>query len=180
MRSAAPGPARRGGDGGPPAPERHASAARAAGDPGERANLPPGTSVSGAGLPPRHPQPDGTLRKLLLALGINAAALWAAAELVAGIRLGDRFEEVVVVAAIFALVNAFIRPVVKFFAFPVILLTLGLFTLVINAGMLMLADWLADGLVVAGFTSALLGSVIISFVSVVLGSILDVKGKRRK
>lgn len=119
------------------------------------------------------------MRKLLLALGINAAALWAAAELVAGIRLGDRFEEVLVVAGIFALVNVFIKPVVKFFAFPVILLTLGLFTLVINAGMLMLADLMADGLVVAGFTSALLGSVVISFVSVVLGSVLDVKGKRK-
>lgn len=130
------------------------------------------------GSAPRQPQPDGTLRKLLLALGINAAALWAAAELVAGIRLGERFEEVVVVAAVFGLVNALIKPVVKFFSFPVILLTLGLFTLVINAGMLMLAGWLADGLAVAGFPPALLGSLIISFVSVVLGSILDVKGKR--
>ena len=119
------------------------------------------------------------MRRLLLSLGINAAALWVAAQLVAGIRLGERFEDVVVVAAIFALVNAFIRPVVKFFAFPVILLTLGLFTLVINAGMLMLADLLAEGLFVAGFASALLGSVIISFVSVVLGSILDVKKKKR-
>lgn len=118
------------------------------------------------------------MRKLLLALGINAAALWAAAELVAGIRLGDRFEEVVVVAAVFGLVNIFIKPVVKFFAFPAILVTLGLFTLVINAGMLMLAGWLADSLAVAGFTSALLGSAVISLVSVVLGSILDVKGKR--
>ena len=132
-----------------------------------------------AGLSPPRLQPEGTLRKLLLSLGINAAALWVAAELVAGIRLGERFEEVVVVAAIFALVNAFIRPVVKFFAFPVILLSLGLFTLVINAGMLMLADLLAEGLVVAGFTSALLGSLIISLVSVVLGSMLDVKGKRK-
>ncbi len=96
----------------------------------------------------------------------------------AGIRLGDRFEEVVVVAAIFGLVNALIKPVVRFFAFPVILITLGLFTLVINAGMLMLAGWLADGLVVAGFTSALLGSLVISFASLVLGSILDVRGKR--
>ena len=118
------------------------------------------------------------MRKLILALGINAAALWAAAELVDGIRLSDRIEEVVVVAAIFALVNVLIKPVVRFFAFPFIILTLGLFTLVINAGMLMLADALADGLVVAGFTSALLGSLIISFVSVVLGSVLDVKGKR--
>lgn len=130
------------------------------------------------GSAPRRSQPDRTLRRLLLSLGINAAALWAAAELVAGIRLGERFEEVVVVAAVFGLVNALIKPVVKFFAFPVILLTLGLFTLIINASMLMLADWLADGLVVAGFASALLGSVIISFVSVVLGSILDVKRKR--
>lgn len=148
----------------------------------------PGARPSGRALPgprrprdppPRQPQPDGTLRKLLLSLVINAAALWAAAELVAGIRLGERFEEVVVVAAIFALVNAFIRPMVRFFAFPIILLTLGLFTLVINAAMLMLADWLAEGLVVTGFTSALLGSLVISFVSVVLGSILDVKGRRK-
>lgn len=82
------------------------------------------------------------------------------------------------VAAVFGLVNVFIKPLVKFFAFPVILLTLGLFTLVINAGMLMLAGWLADALAVADFTSALLGSVVISLVSVVLGSILDVKRKR--
>ncbi len=102
-----------------------------------------------------------------------------AAQLVAGIRIGERFEEVVAVAAIFALVNAFIRPVVKFLSLPVILLTLGLFTLVVNAGMLMLADWLADGLVVADFASALLGSVIVSVVSVALGSVLGVKGKRR-
>ena len=83
------------------------------------------------------------------------------------------------VAAVFGLVNALIKPVVKFFTFPVILLTLGLFTIVINAGMLVLAGWLADALVVADITSALLGSLIISFVSVVLGSILDVKGKRK-
>ena len=119
------------------------------------------------------------MRKLLLALGINAAALWAAAELVDGIRLGDQFEEVVVVAAVFALVNVFIKPVVRFFAFPVILITLGLFTLVINAGMLMLAGALADALVVTGFSSALLGSLVISFVSIVLGSMLDVKRKRK-
>ena len=119
------------------------------------------------------------MRKLLLALVINAAALWAAAALVAGIRLGDRFEEVVVVAAIFALVNAFIKPVVRFFAFPVILLSLGLFAIVVNAGMLMLAGWLADALTVADFTSALLGSLVISLVSVVLGSILNADKKRK-
>ena len=119
------------------------------------------------------------MRKLILALGINAAALWAAAELVDGIRLSDQFEEVVVVAAIFALVNVFIKPVVKFFAFPVILITLGLFTLVINAGMLMLAGALADALVVTDFSSASLGSVVISFVSVMLGRVLDVKRKRK-
>lgn len=119
------------------------------------------------------------MRKLILALGINAAALWAAAELVGGIELGDRLEEVVVVAAIFALVNILIKPVVKFFAFPFIIITLGLFTLVINAGMLMLADALAQALTVADFTSALLGSLVISVVSMVLGAVLDVKGKRK-
>ena len=92
------------------------------------------------------PQPGSgpMLRRLILAIGINAAALWAAAALVDGIQLSEQLDEVFVVATIFGLVNIFIKPVIKFFAFPVILITLGLFTLVINAGMLMLADRLAS------------------------------------
>ena len=117
------------------------------------------------------------LRRLILAIGINAAALWAAAALVDGIQLSEQLAEVFVVATIFGLVNIFIKPVIKFFAFPVILITLGLFTLVINAGMLMLADRLAQALLVADFTSAFLGGIIISVVSMVMGSILDQKGK---
>ena len=119
------------------------------------------------------------MRKLILSLVINGASLWAAATLVDGIRISDQLEEVVVVAAIFGLVNVVIKPIVRFFAFPVILITLGLFTLVINAGMLMLADRFADALVVSGFESALLGSLVISIVSMVLGSILEVKRKRK-
>ena len=127
------------------------------------------------------PQPGSgpMLRRLILAIGINAAALWAAAALVDGIQLSEQLEEVFVVATIFGLVNIFIKPVIKFFAFPVILITLGLFTLVINAGMLMLADRFASALLVADFTSAFLGGIIISVVSMVMGSILDQKGKRK-
>ena len=127
------------------------------------------------------PQPGSgpMLRRLILAIGINAAALWAAAALVDGIQLSEQLAEVFVVATIFGLVNIFIKPVIKFFAFPVILITLGLFTLVINAGMLMLADRFAQALLVADFTSAFLGGIIISVVSMVMGSILDQKGKQK-
>jgi putative membrane protein len=82
-----------------------------------------------------------------------------------------------VVAVIFGLINAVIKPVVKFFAFPFIILTLGLLTLVINAAMLELTSWVAGGLRLAFhvdefFWDAVLGGIIITFVSMILHLIL--------
>jgi putative membrane protein len=105
---------------------------------------------------------------IIIRVLINAAALWVAAYLIADITLSDRPLVVLLVAGIFGLVNAFIRPIVKVIAFPITLLTLGLFTLVINAAMLQLTDWLTTGLDVRGFWTSVLGGIVISIVSWVL------------
>jgi putative membrane protein len=113
------------------------------------------------------------MARLIIRLLINAVAIWAAASLVHGITFQGNLLNMIVVALIFGLVNAFVKPVVKFFAFPLLILTLGLLTLVINALMLMLTAAVTSSLTVDGFWSALLGSVVISVVSILLSIFLD-------
>jgi putative membrane protein len=106
--------------------------------------------------------------RLILKLLINAAALWVAAKLIDGITLEGAFLTILLVALVFGLVNTFIKPVLKVLSFPMIILSLGLFTLVINAAMLALTAAITDALSVRDFWSALLGAIIISIVSAVL------------
>ncbi len=103
--------------------------------------------------------------RILIRVLINAAALWAAASIIDGITLSSRFSSVLIVALIFGITNAAVRPFVKLLSFPLIVLTLGLFTLVVNAAMLLLTDFLSDGIEVDGFWTALLGAIVISIVS---------------
>jgi putative membrane protein len=109
--------------------------------------------------------------RLLLKLVVNAAALWLAAKYVPGINYTGTLVNLLVVALIFGAVNVFIKPILKLLSFPIRLLTLGLFTLVINAGMLWLTGALARdmGFSVAGFQAAFLGALLVSVVSAVLG-----------
>lgn len=111
--------------------------------------------------------------RIIIRVLINAAALWVAAELIDGIVLSDRPVAVLIVAVIFGLVNGLIRPVVKLLTFPITLVTLGLFILVINAAMLQLTDWLSDDLRVDGFGPSILGGIVISLVSWFLSAFLD-------
>lgn len=110
--------------------------------------------------------------KLLLRVVINAVAIWVATYIVPGLTVTGNVWSWLVVAIIFGLVNALIRPIVKLLTLPISVVTLGLFSLVINALMLMLTGWLTKSLVIEGalfgFIPALLGSIIISIVSTVL------------
>src|ERR1700745_4099794 len=112
---------------------------------------------------------------VLLRILINAAALWAAAIFVPGIHAGG-LGAILATALVFGIVNALIRPVMTLLTCPVILLTLGLFTLVINALMLMLTGWLGRGLGIdfrrGGLVPAFLGALLISIVSTVLSWLL--------
>jgi putative membrane protein len=112
---------------------------------------------------------------LLLRWIVSAAAVGAAAHFVPGITVTGGLKTYFVVALILGLVNALVRPIVKAFACGIIFITLGLFLLVINAGMLWLTSLLAQhfgyGFYVRGFEPALIGSLVISVVSWI-GSVL--------
>jgi putative membrane protein len=120
--------------------------------------------------------------RFLIKIAVNAVALWVAAWIVEGIsfgggKFGSKFATVVLVALIFGLVNTFIKPVVKFFSLPFILLTLGLFTFIVNAFMLQLTEWLAKPLGLS-FTidhfwwDAIWGALIITIVSMILNWVI--------
>lgn len=111
--------------------------------------------------------------RFLIRTLINAVALWVTANVVPGIHFaeGGRVDVVslLLVALIFGLVNAVIKPIVKLATCPFYVLTLGLFTFVVNALMLMLTAWLAGPRFdVDGFIPALIGSIVISIVSFLL------------
>jgi putative membrane protein len=128
------------------------------------------------------------LRKLLLRWLINALALFAAAVVVKGVGVEEgRWAGWVVfaaVAVIFGLVNALIRPLLKVLTCPLILLTLGLFTLVINALMLWLTGAISQffdlGFYVDGFWSAFLGGLVVSVVSVALNLVVRDEEERHR
>ena len=117
--------------------------------------------------------------RLILRWLITAAAVAIAARFVPGIELRDSnaWIAVLATAAILGLVNAVVRPILSFLSCGLIVLTLGLFTFVINALMLWLASYIAQnyfgiGFFVDGFVPALIGSIVISVVSVVLSIFL--------
>ncbi|MGH3510199.1 MAG: phage holin family protein [Nocardioidaceae bacterium] len=114
------------------------------------------------------------MKKFIVWLVVNAGALAVATWLLHGIRVSgstrtDRFWTLLLVAIIFGVVNAIVRPVLTFLSFPFIILTLGLAILVINALMLMLTSALADqvglGFHVAGFWTAVAGGIIVMIAS---------------
>jgi len=109
---------------------------------------------------------------ILIRLLINAAALWAATRLVSGISFTGEWPWLLVVAIIFGVLNVSVRPVLWFMTLPLLLITLGLFTFVLNAMMLWLtgavSDWLGLGFHVEGFRAAFLGALVISIVSFML------------
>jgi putative membrane protein len=118
------------------------------------------------------------MQNLILRIFVNAVALWVAAQLVGGVALSDAFWPVVLVAAVFGLVNGLIRPVVLLLSLPLLILTLGLFTLVVNALMLLLTAALLDALTVDGFWAAVLGSLVISIVSFLFSVLLPDRKER--
>ena len=108
----------------------------------------------------------------LIRLFVNAAALWVATRIVPGVTYFGDFLPFLGVALVFGIVNAFIGPVVKLLALPLIILTFGIFALVINGLMLWLTSSLSEalglGFHVSGFWAALFGSIVVSIVSTVL------------
>lgn len=114
------------------------------------------------------------MKSFLIKTIANAVALAVAVWLLTDITLtgdstGDKTVTLLLVALIFGVVNVVVKPLAKLLSFPVIVLTLGLFALVINAFMLLLTSWVADkldvGFHVEGFGTAFLGGLIVALVS---------------
>jgi len=128
--------------------------------------------------------------RLILRLLANAAALAVATALLAGISLTAATTEgkvvtLLVVALIFGLLNAVVKPVFTLVTAPLVLLTLGLFLIVVNAVMLLLTSWISSrvdlGWFVDGFGTAVIGAVIVSVVSFFLNAFVpDRRSKRRR
>ncbi|HEX6307068.1 MAG TPA: phage holin family protein [Longimicrobiales bacterium] len=112
----------------------------------------------------------------LIRLVISAAALWVAVALVPGITFSGPWYHLLVVALVFGVVNAFVRPILTLLTCPLILLTLGLFVLVLNALMLWLTSALSGALGidfrVGGFLAAFLGGIVFAVVSGLLNLIV--------
>ena len=117
----------------------------------------------------------------LIRLLVNAVALWVASRFVPGVTYTGGWLPFLGVALVFGVINAFIRPVAKILAFPFIILTLGLFALVVNGLMLWLTSSfsaaLGLGFHVRGFWAAFWGALVVTIVSTIL-SILVADSRR--
>ena len=126
------------------------------------------------------------MTRFILRWAINAVAIALAVYFVPGIDLGGNLDSLVWLALIFGLVNAILRPLIKLFTFPIIILTLGLFSLVINSFLFWLTSVIGQsfgmGLSIADpiFWNSLLGGLVVSIVSTILSMIFkDTRKKRR-
>lgn len=114
--------------------------------------------------------------RLLISWLLNAVALLITAYLVPGIHVSG-FSAALIAAIILGLVNSFIRPLLLLLTAPINLLTMGLFTFVVNAVLLMIVSGVVPGMAIDSFGWALLAAVVLSFVSTVLSMLLKDLGK---
>ena len=128
--------------------------------------------------------------KLILRWAINTVALYAAIAIVPGLQpQNPNWLSYIWLALIFGLINALVRPILKLLTCPLILLTLGLFTLVINTGLFYFTSYIGSqfgvGFTIENFWAAFFGAVIVSLVSIVLTTLVreelkDDKKKRKQ
>ena len=105
------------------------------------------------------------LSRLFFSLFSNLIALLLAGTFISGFEISSNIVNLFIVAAIFTLINLYIRPLVKMILSPIIILTLGLFTLVINAGMLYLLDIFSVNVTIIGIESLIYGTLLIAAIN---------------
>ena len=110
--------------------------------------------------------------RLAVAWAVNAAALWVADVLFTGVRI-DGWKAYLIGAAVLGIANGIIKPVLALLTLPLIIITLGLFLLVINIAMLALAEWIAPDFSITGFWTYVGTVVIIWLVNLVAYSVID-------
>lgn len=111
--------------------------------------------------------------RLIIHILSNALGIWAAVRLVPGIYFDGGWEWLILAGAVLGFVNFFIKPVVKIISLPLILITLGLFTVVINVLMLNLAARIVGALVIETWTAAFWAVVVISTINYLISSLIS-------
>lgn len=114
------------------------------------------------------------MTRLILKWVLNSFALYYVMKLIPGIQI-DRFQDLLVAALVIGLLNAFLRPIIILLTLPVTMLTLGLFTLVINGLMFSMAAHLVTGFHVTGFGAAFLAALLFSLFSFMLNVVFGTK-----
>jgi putative membrane protein len=125
------------------------------------------------------------MTKLLIRLGVNAVALWAAIQLVPGLSYEGDWVTLLIIALIFGVVNALVRPLLILLTCPLIVVTLGLFVLVVNTILLSLTIWISRdvfslGVSSTGFWATFFGALVISVVSGLLSLFLKDDNERSR
>lgn len=113
--------------------------------------------------------------KFLVRWAVSALGLWAASELLGtdSVRIDGQFGAVLISGFILAVVNTFVRPIMVLLTLPAVLLSLGIFMIVINAAMVLLAAWLYEPLEVSGFGIAIITGILIGLVNWIVGILLE-------
>lgn len=112
---------------------------------------------------------------LIIAWLVTAVSLFIISKLPTGVEI-DNFKKALISSVVFGLLNAFVRPVIAFFSFPITFLTFGLFSIVINAIIFGLAAALVDGFTLRwGFWSALIGAVLLGFINSLIFQLLPLR-----
>lgn len=112
----------------------------------------------------------------LLRAALSALGLWIASEIMRGLRF-DSASQLILAALVLGVVNAVVRPLAFILTLPLTILTLGLFLLVLNAGMVALVAWLVPGFHIAGFWTAVGAALIVSLVSWAASSAIGSSGR---
>ncbi len=121
---------------------------------------------------------ERSMVKFILRVVVNSFSIWVAALVLDGVTLEGTFIQILLLGVVFGLVNALIKPFLKLVSTPLIVLTLGLFTLIINTLLLLFTEWLMSllseppVLQIDGFIAALLASAIISLISWLLSLLI--------
>lgn len=109
------------------------------------------------------------MKMILMRWFILTLAVWVAASVVPGIDYHQNWQNLVIASLVLSILNTFVRPILNLVSLPFIVLTFGVFLLVINALLLKLTCWLVKGFDVSDFWAAFGGSLVISIVSMILG-----------
>jgi putative membrane protein len=122
------------------------------------------------------------MRNLILRIIIYAIGIAVVAEIVPGIHIvNDTLGTLVIIGLVFGILNAIVKPIITLLTCPLVIISVGLFVLVINALMLLITASLIPGrLVIDGFGPAFIGGILMSIISIVLENVLGVKDKPKR